>query len=225
MVDQCVCTAFDPRHVFQTLYQVPVSRAVEAAVSPCKASRPSMTASVLVEQIQEEMTVQFEQFYGLGSTVASSHQEQMCRHKEEWSLIRSDDTCLCCLRRRPQYCLPCRHTFCEVCITSFYPPENKDAYLFNLDVCLLCGASAEGRRIRMRPDTATARVLSLDGGGVRAVVPLEFLRALEELIRLPCPIQRHFDVVFGTSSGEVPLSMLASLIESVAAASNDRTKY
>ncbi|KAM0347532.1 hypothetical protein ACHAP4_011332 [Fusarium culmorum] len=201
MVDQCVCTAFDPRHVFQTLYQVPVSRAVEAAVSPCKASRPSMTASVLVEQIQEEMTVQFEQFYGLGSTVASSHQEQMCRHKEEWSLIRSDDTCLCCLRRRPQYCLPCRHTFCEVCITSFYPPENKDAYLFNLDVCLLCGASAEGRRIRMRPDTATARVLSLDGGGVRAVVPLEFLRALEELIRLPCPIQRHFDVVFGTSSG------------------------
>ncbi|KPA36561.1 patatin phospholipase [Fusarium langsethiae] len=140
---------FDPRQVFQTLYQVPIFHAIEAAMSLCEASRPSMEASMLVGQIGEEMAVQFEQCHGLNGAV----------------------------------------------------PRDTDAYLFDLDVCLLCGASAEGRRIRVRPDTATARVLSLDGGGVRAVVPLEFLRALEELVGLPCPIQRHFDVVFGTSSG------------------------
>ncbi|KAM0209837.1 hypothetical protein ACHAQD_011014 [Fusarium lateritium] len=192
---------FDPRQVFQTLYQVPIFHAIEAAMSLCEASQPSMETSILVSQIREDMAVQFEKCYGLGGAVIPSHQDQMCRHKDKWSLIRSDDTCLCCLRRRPQYCLPCRHVFCELCITSFYQPKDTDAYLFDLDVCLLCGASAEGRRIRIRPDTATARVLSLDGGGVRAVVPLEFLRALEELVGLPCPIQRHFDVVFGTSSG------------------------
>jgi hypothetical protein len=31
---------------------------------------------------------------------------------------------------------------------------------------------------------------------------LEFVRVLQDRLGLPCPVQRHFDVVYGTSSGK-----------------------
>jgi patatin-like phospholipase/acyl hydrolase len=48
-------------------------------------------------------------------------------------------------------------------------------------------------------------MLSIDGGGVRAVVPIQFLRALEKALGLNMPVQEHFDLSYGTSSGEKPL--------------------
>ena len=44
---------------------------------------------------------------------------------------------------------------------------------------------------------------------------LEFLRVLEEMIDLPIPVQRHFDVVFGTSSGRHLLSDNAASVGSI----------
>ncbi|KAM3560564.1 hypothetical protein ARSEF4850_003607 [Beauveria asiatica] len=67
--------------------------------------------------------------------------------------------------------------------------------------CVICGLGTDQFRIRIKPDTADARILSIDGGGIRGRGPLEFLRVLEDTIDLPVPVQRHFDVVFGTSSG------------------------
>ncbi len=66
---------------------------------------------------------------------------------------------------------------------------------------VICGMGTEERRIRIKPDTADARILSIDGGGIRGRGPLEFLRVLEEMIDLPVSVPRQFDVVFGTSSG------------------------
>jgi patatin-like phospholipase/acyl hydrolase len=45
------------------------------------------------------------------------------------------------------------------------------------------------------------RVLCLDGGGCRAVIPLSFLQILEECIGIPYPVQQNFDVFIGPSSG------------------------
>lgn len=58
-------------------------------------------------------------------------------------------------------------------------------------------------QIKVKPDTASVRVLSIDGGGTRGRAPLEFVRVLQDRLRLPCPVQHHFDVVYGTSSGKL----------------------
>ncbi|KAH7009108.1 acyl transferase/acyl hydrolase/lysophospholipase [Microdochium trichocladiopsis] len=58
-------------------------------------------------------------------------------------------------------------------------------------------------RCTLWPRTAGVRVLSIDGGGIRGRIPLEFLRVLQDHVALPLPIQSHFDLVFGTSSGAI----------------------
>jgi hypothetical protein len=104
------------------------------------------------------------------------------------------------MRRRPQYCLPCRHWYCPTCIRIFGRLDAVDPYVFHLDDCLLCEAGVAWS-IRMKPPTTTTRVLSIDGGGTRGRAPLEFLRILQDAIALPFPVQQNFDVIYGTSSG------------------------
>ncbi|KFY80531.1 hypothetical protein V499_00606 [Pseudogymnoascus sp. VKM F-103] len=68
---------------------------------------------------------------------------------------------------------------------------------------LLRFTATRTKRYVVRPPTATARLLSIDGGGARGIIPLVFLQALEERIGLPYPVQGNFDFVFGTSSGGI----------------------
>ncbi|GJC91169.1 calcium-independent phospholipase A2-gamma [Colletotrichum liriopes] len=64
-------------------------------------------------------------------------------------------------------------------------------------------------QIRVKPDTASPRVLCIDGGGTRGKYPLKFLKQLEDDIGLPGhPVQKNFDVVFGTSSGAISAGAL-----------------
>ncbi|KAH7303139.1 acyl transferase/acyl hydrolase/lysophospholipase [Stachybotrys elegans] len=102
---------------------------------------------------------------------------------QQWTAIHSDATCFCCLRRRPQFGLPCKHAVCENCVKVFGRVDENDPWV--------------------KPDTAGIRVLSIDGGGTRGRVPLEFIHILQERIGLPYPVQRNFDVVYGTSSGAI----------------------
>lgn len=44
-------------------------------------------------------------------------------------------------------------------------------------------------------------MLTLDGGGVRGIATLQYLKNLQERIGLPYPVQENFDLVYGTSSG------------------------
>jgi patatin-like phospholipase/acyl hydrolase len=59
--------------------------------------------------------------------------------------------------------------------------------------------------MRSKPPTAGIRILTVDGGGVRGIVPLKALLQLEEamnhLLGYSGSIQEHFDLAFGTSSG------------------------
>lgn len=45
------------------------------------------------------------------------------------------------------------------------------------------------------------RILSIDGGGIKGVLPAAFLASLEE--SLPCPIHEYFDLIVGTSTGGI----------------------
>ncbi|KAM0742190.1 hypothetical protein ACQRIT_002367 [Beauveria bassiana] len=58
-------------------------------------------------------------------------------------------------------------------------------------------------RIRVKPRTSALRILCIDGGGANAGVPLAALKALDERLGLPFPIQYHFDILYGTSSGAI----------------------
>ena len=51
------------------------------------------------------------------------------------------------------------------------------------------------------PENAGVRVLTVDGGGVRGLGTLQYLKALQERIDLPYPVQENFDLAYGTSSG------------------------
>lgn len=87
-----------------------------------------------------------------------------------------------------------------------------DPWLYHIDSCIFCLMKMD-IQIRVKPDTASVRVLSIDGGGTRGRAPLEFVRVLQERIGLPCLVQRYFDMAYGTSSGE---SILYEILESQA---------
>lgn len=56
-------------------------------------------------------------------------------------------------------------------------------------------------------EAAPTRILSLDGGGVRGVVTLEFLLQLEKQAKLNC--QKDFEIYAGSSTGSIIASFLA----------------
>src|SRR5579871_2473364 len=59
-----------------------------------------------------------------------------------------------------------------------------------------------GSPVLLRPDpTQTVRILSIDGGGIRGIIPAVILTRLEQLTGQP--IARLFDLVAGTSTGGI----------------------
>ena len=65
--------------------------------------------------------------------------------------------------------------------------------------CIICN---EGTlTVGLRPPTRGIRILSIDGGGTRGVIPLEYLAMLQEAVGDSCPVTNLFDLGFGTSSG------------------------
>lgn len=129
------------------------------------------------------------------------HLRQLLPLREGLLPLICEATCFFCIRRKPQYRLPCRHWVCQTCVQIFGRLDPSDRWLYHIDVCILCAASTDDMSIRLKPPTATARVLSIDGGGTRGRAPLEFLQVLQHTLNLPFPVQRNFDVIFGTSSG------------------------
>lgn len=52
------------------------------------------------------------------------------------------------------------------------------------------------------------RILSIDGGGVKGIIPAIWLREIER--KLPNPLYTYFDIVAGTSSGSITACAVAS---------------
>ncbi|KAH7009972.1 hypothetical protein EDB80DRAFT_838977 [Ilyonectria destructans] len=118
--------------------------------------------------------------------------------------FRSNLTCLCCVRSIPENVLPCGHILCKACIQSY--GINVGQGLFRLHYCPLHPRNTdwpEPAEIKFKPDEAGVRILCLDGGGIRAIVQLEILRAIEEALGRHIPIQNFFDLIVGTSTGGI----------------------
>lgn len=127
--------------------------------------------------------------------------------KKKMRLHRSTDFCLGCLHGRPEYRLPCNHVICETCLEDFAVRDKDPGRLTNLN-CAICGSVAPENEkwphsIRVRPQLAGLRVLTLDGGGVRGIIELRILNRLEEKIGLGIPLGQFFDLIVGTSTGKL----------------------
>ncbi|KAK0730097.1 hypothetical protein B0H67DRAFT_560740 [Lasiosphaeris hirsuta] len=120
--------------------------------------------------------------------------------------ITGQRTCLSCLSSTPTNVLPCaavQHGICEDCIRR-YSGSKRHHSIIEINRCPLgCRLLTRPWQIRVKPRTAGARVLVLDGGGIRGIVELFILNEIEKEIGLQIRIQELFDLVIGTSTGGI----------------------
>ncbi|KAH6868994.1 acyl transferase/acyl hydrolase/lysophospholipase [Thelonectria olida] len=202
--------SFNPCDVFNVLY---INACWQASRHLTHINRGSLLPSEMVELIKDSMATHYAEVQASGSSVVDWHRLQLSQSHSFLSRASSDETCLCCIRRRPQYTLHCGHAICQTCVKSFHRQggndPDSDPWVVQLDACQICGASIQNLLIRLIPDTTRIRVLSIDGGGIRGSAPIAFLKALEDEIGIPnYQVQRHFDVKFGTSSGALSVISL-----------------
>ncbi|OHE93902.1 hypothetical protein CORC01_10801 [Colletotrichum orchidophilum] len=198
---------FDPRDVFQMFYKDVCHNVCGTAVLAHEGSTDFVLPSQFAKMIEAQMARIFRQLT-TGQTSASLHRQLVVAFAENWDRLRSDSTCYHCLRRAPQVFPACGHGQCMNCVKVFGVASAADPWLIEVDECILCGKNVN-MQIRVKPDTASVRVLCIDGGGTRGKYPLKVLKQLEDDIGLPGhPVQQNFDVVFGTSSGAISAGAL-----------------
>ena len=135
------------------------------------------------------------------------HKDQITALWPHFPHLKSSRSCFGCLMSTPEKAFDCGHAICNMCVRRFGQKSPFDKHTFIHSFCVLCGQIQSKSIFSLLPSTAGIRVLSIDGGGIRGVVPLTFLQYLEkELNDLGCPIQDFFDYACGTSSGKNPNS-------------------
>lgn len=121
-------------------------------------------------------------------------------------LSASNNPCYGCFFGRPEYRLPCGHFICQECVIDFDQKEGTGPHHIAIHrTCVLCAAPTimQGYKIPVRPKLSGLRILSLDGGGVRGIIQTAALQRLESLIGLNLPIGQFFDLIVGTSAGNI----------------------
>lgn len=108
---------------------------------------------------------------------AGKHMDLLERQRNVLSIMNSSEACLACMWRVPTVKLLCDHWLCKVCCNDarqFYQLSGTAV------TCLLCGKNCSWEMDKISTTSAGFRVLSLDEGGVRGVVMLEILTALQQ---------------------------------------------
>lgn len=97
--------------------------------------------------------------------------------------------------------LPCGHTICDTCAVIFGAKARQGEYQFDVTECPLCGKNCQ-LTVRQLPPTKRPMILSLDGGGIRGILQLGLLWALDQALGGEIPLGEVFDLCVGTSVGE-----------------------
>jgi len=135
-----------------------------------------------------------------GKESAMTHKVVLSQFRKAWLKLYSHTTCFSCFARKCENTLSCRHSLCDTCIIIYGLTEPNDPWKFTLPACPLCDIP-NLINFKLKPYTAGVRCLSLDGGGCRGIIACCFLWHLHRTLGLPVPIQDHFDISVGTSSG------------------------
>ncbi|EXJ72783.1 uncharacterized protein A1O5_03930 [Cladophialophora psammophila CBS 110553] len=188
---------FDPKLLFRTLYKSLYRSAL------CRVS--TSTPDDVSNEIQERFCALRAEMVNNGTSSADIHLSTLRSLQPSWSLLKSNQTCLVCLVQSPEHVLSCGHALCENCIKRFGCEVSLRSGLhssYEIRECPVCG-KRERFLVRLKPPTAGFRILSIDGGGLRGIVPLETLSLLQQLAQSDCPIQELFDLAYGTSIGGI----------------------
>jgi hypothetical protein len=146
------------------------------------------------------------QGFTMSSKLKTLRESTNAKYVDVWSSIRSNKTCMSCLQAVPDHVLACGHSYCPRCIQELGNVWPDRECTWSLKQCPLCLNRPGGpvrHFIQLKPLCAGARVLSLDGGGVRGIVELTTLLCLEEFMGVDIPIGDYFDLVLGTSTGKL----------------------
>ncbi|KAL8902691.1 MAG: hypothetical protein Q9207_004458 [Kuettlingeria erythrocarpa] len=112
-------------------------------------------------------------------------------------------TCYCCLMEVQEHPLQCGHVLCTGCVRAY--GDQQDSHSMLMDYCPLEPTQRFSRPwiIHFKPDYAGVRILTLDGGGMRGILELEILKAIELALGGKIAIQAFFDLIVGTSTGGI----------------------
>ncbi|KKZ60142.1 hypothetical protein EMCG_05064 [[Emmonsia] crescens] len=89
-----------------------------------------------------------------------------------------------------------------MCAQKFGEPFECAEYEFIVSNCISCKEPAY-LKVKIKPPTAGARVLSIDGGGMRSGAPLECLALLQADLPPDLLVRSFFEYKIGTSSGGI----------------------
>ena len=192
---------FEPNKVFESIYHSPLNKSIQQTIISFEASSDKILRPNLINIIEKH----FQQFFNIltnkSRTASDIHRSNLAHFEADWRDIQSTNTCLSCLRRRPQYGLSCGHVICENCVQIFGDCSPDDIWLFFISRYFLCNEKMpEDINIRVRPPTAGVGVLYIDKGGTQGIVPLGLMKRIEERIGLPIPFQDFFKIAHGISS-------------------------
>lgn len=185
-------------HEFETLYADMVET---AAIESIHRSKTKMLMDVIRDRLRLVHSSR-----SSNTDSASYHAQTLHRLSYYWRTRQprgAELTCYVCLAHAPEVRLPCQHTVCENCIQIFGLEGSKHGtWTFALENCPLCNLNFDKKfLVRIKPPTAGVRILAVDGGGSRAVIPLGFLDELTKSMEMTSEIQDNFDLAIGTSSG------------------------
>lgn len=184
---------FDPTTTFQTLYKPFCLEALQMSHDS------NAFVEYLARCIEDHMKIMFYTLAQYPKGSAQLHRDTFKGKHLQWAQLKTNTTCLFCLRRKPEHVLSCGHAICDTCVRIFGQALPGLEYHYHISKCILCLSGT--LTVRLKPPTAGYRILSVDGGGTRGVVPLEFMGMIQDLI-CECPVQDLFDGAWGTSSGE-----------------------
>ena len=196
----------DPRAVFQSLYRPAVIEAIGECSGWLAESSPEERAGL----VECQMVEQYDILVKTGRSSSLFRREYLETQSGRLCGIRSNQVCLICLVRAAQHRWECGHTLCDHCAQVFGFPASGFEYKFTLPSCLCC-LYRRPLVIDVLPPTMNPTILAIDGGGVRGVIPLEFLILIQENLG-SCALQDLFDLSIGTSSGLYYFITILSLI-------------
>ncbi|KAL4860494.1 hypothetical protein BDV12DRAFT_209311 [Aspergillus spectabilis] len=187
---------FKPSTLFRSLYR----RACHTALRACY-STDDLTA-FQCHRIENFLSDLFQTMDISGAPSHQVHRKNIDGQRAYWGPVRSTKTCFWCIRRDPEHSLACGRMICDACVEMFGTRSRQDDYEYTINQRILCGQSNR-LLVRLKPPTAAPRILSIDGGGPRGIIPLEILNILQELIGPEIQLPDLVDLQTGTSSGGI----------------------
>lgn len=184
---------FSPKTMFEKLYYDICYLAHRNVYSTDELARTQC------ERIGDRLQILFEHMTVECPWSAKVHEDNLKHQNKYWGWLKSNETCFVCIRRSPEHVLPCGHSICDICVKIFGEVSMSAEEEYIVTGCTLCGAE-KSLTVRMKPATCAARVLSIDGGGPRGVIPLENLEILQGFLG-DVPLCDMIDLTVGCSSG------------------------